>query len=83
LRYKSPNTPRPYKIPGGNAGMWITSIIGLAAVTFCFIVGFYPPESLQIENLFFFEAFLIIGIALFCAIPFIILAFKKKSWKTT
>ncbi len=28
LRYSQPNRPRPYRVPGGNAGMWIIGGVG-------------------------------------------------------
>jgi hypothetical protein len=30
LRYSQPNRPRPYRIPGGTAGMWIIGGAGFA-----------------------------------------------------
>ncbi|MBI5274676.1 MAG: amino acid permease [Chlamydiales bacterium] len=79
LRYKKKNVHRVYRIPFGNVGMWVVGIIGLLSCAFCFIVGFIPPAGMQ-QNVLFFESFLIGGIAIFCALPFIILQFKKKSW---
>jgi glutamate:GABA antiporter len=30
LRYKYPDTPRPYRIPGGTAGLWVAGILATA-----------------------------------------------------
>ncbi|HPE85613.1 MAG TPA: amino acid permease, partial [Chlamydiales bacterium] len=80
LRYKKPNVKREYKIPGGNFGMWIVAGIGLAASLASMIVGFFPPEQLNTGSVLFYEAFLVGGIIVMSAIPFIILQFKKPSW---
>ena len=80
LRYKQPNVKRPYKIPGGNFGMWLVAGIGLIAVVFAFIVGFFPPALLEIESPGIYVSFLIIGTLVFVAAPIIINHFKKPSW---
>lgn len=81
LRYTKPNVKRAYKIPGGNFGMWFVAGIGLLAVLFAFIVGFFPPSQLPITNPIAYVWFLIIGVVVFLAIPFIIQALKKPSWQ--
>ncbi|MCI5053155.1 MAG: amino acid permease [Simkaniaceae bacterium] len=80
LRYKKPDVPRAYRVPGGNVGMWIVSGIGLLASVFFFLLAFVPVEQAAIDNVLFYEAFLIIGIAIFCYLPFLILKFKRSSW---
>ncbi len=80
LRYKRPNIKRHYKIPCGNMGMWIVAGFGIIGCVFSITLGFFTPEQIQTGNLLFYESFLIVGIILMCAIPFIILYFKKPSW---
>ncbi|NGX32532.1 MAG: Glutamate/gamma-aminobutyrate antiporter [Candidatus Anoxychlamydiales bacterium] len=80
LRYKQPNVKRPYKIPGGNFGMWLVAGTGLIAVVFAFIVGFFPPSLLKIASPRVYVSFLIIGTVVFVAAPIIINQFKKPSW---
>lgn len=80
LRYKKPLVPREYRIPGGNFGMFLVSGVGILSSLFALAIGFFPPEQLEVGNLFFYELFLIIGISVFCAAPYIILLFKKPSW---
>jgi len=80
LRYKKPNTPRPYRIPFKNIGMWTTCIVGFVTIAFCFFIGFYPPSQVSIGSPLFYFWALAGSIILFCGAPFIILAFKKRSW---
>lgn len=77
LRYKKPDAPRPYRIPGGNAGMWIVGGIGILAALFALFIGFVPPAQLATGSVLFYELFLIIGIVVFSVPPFIFHAFKK------
>jgi len=81
LRYQYPNVKRAYKIPFGNVGMWLVGGVGTIASLFATVVGFFPPSQLDVGNLVFFELFLILGMVIFCGLPFLILYFKKPSWK--
>lgn len=81
LRKSRPDVPRPYKIPGGTVGLWFFTIMGIAACAFAFFLGFFPPSQLNTGNLFLYEAFLIIGLVIIFAFPFIIFHFRKPSWK--
>ena len=80
LRYKKPNIKRPYKIPGGNFGMWLVAGIGLIAVLFAMVVGFFPPSELTIAKPKIYVTFLIVGTIIFVIAPVIINHLKKPSW---
>ncbi|MCB1084921.1 MAG: amino acid permease, partial [Chlamydiia bacterium] len=83
LRFKRPEVPRAYKIPGGKWGMMITAGLGIISSLFAIVIGFFPPEQLETGSVLIYELFLIFGIIIFCAAPFIILLFKKPSWNET
>ncbi|NGX63750.1 MAG: Glutamate/gamma-aminobutyrate antiporter [Candidatus Anoxychlamydiales bacterium] len=80
LRYKEPKMKRPYKVPGGNFGMWLVAGIGLLAVLFALIVGFFPPAELPIANPRTYVWFIIIGVVVFVTAPIVINHLKKPSW---
>jgi len=80
LRYKRPEVHRPYRIPLGNAGMWLTAILGLIGCLFTLFVGFFPPSQLKTGNLLFYEIFLILGILMMCGAAFIIHGLRKPKW---
>lgn len=80
LRYSRPDVPRAYKIPGGNLGMWLVACVGLLGAFFAIAIGYVPPTQLQIGNIVFYEAFLIIGLVVMCAVPLLIYHFRKPSW---
>ena len=83
LRYKYPSLKRPYKVPGGNVGMWICSGIGFLSALFVFVISFFPPEQLHIKNIVFYMGFLLSGVAFFCLFPSVILLFKNKRWESS
>ncbi len=80
LRYKKPQIKRAYKIPGGNFGMWVVAGIGLLAVLFAIIVGFFPPSELPIKNPHIYVIFLIVSTAIFVLAPILINHLKKPYW---
>lgn len=71
LRYSQPDKYRAYKIPGGNIWVWIIALLGTLTCVAAVILGFFPPNHIKINNIWFFEAFLWGGMILFCSVPFI------------
>ena len=82
LRHTEPNTPRPYKVPFGAAGMWIFAGIGLIGSTIAFILSFVPPSQISVGKPSTYIAFLIAGNVVFVAIGLLIYAMRKPHWKT-
>jgi len=81
LRYKEPDVPRAYRVPGGNIGMWIIAGIGLAASFFTFFIGLFPPSELKISNPADYVKSMVIGIIVMTIIPLVIFQFRKPAWK--
>jgi len=48
LRYSYPQQTRPFKIPGGNVGLWLVSLIGLIGCIVTLTVGFFPPSGIDV-----------------------------------
>ena len=80
LRYSQPDVHRTYKVPGGNFGMWIVAGIGMLAVVFAMIVGFFPPSQLTVGSPTFYVSFLIVGVIIFVGAPLIINGLKRPEW---
>ena len=81
LRYKKPDVPRAYSIPGGKIGLWIVTGIGIINCIFAMVVGFIPPEQIGSGNTFAYVGLLLLGVVFFCLAPSLILCFQKPSWK--
>jgi len=81
LRYTHPDTPRPYRLPFRNTGMWIAVMCGVLSSIFAIVIGFVPPESFHTGSLFSYEIFLVVGLLVMCGIPLAIHQCKKPEWK--
>ncbi len=78
LRYSQPDTPRPFTIPGGKAGIWVVGGLGLAGVIFSFIVGLMPPSFFS--NVGQYVVAVLIGTFLLAVPPVIFLKMKRPEW---
>ena len=72
LRYSAPDLPRPYRVPGGKAGIWLVTIPGLAGVGFAFVVGFFPPSNLTVGNPVLYVTLVTAGTVIFTGLPWLI-----------
>ena len=81
LRYTQPNKARPFKIPGGNFGMWFIGTVGLLGVLITAFFSFIPPKQISTGSPVIYVGILLVGSFIFIAIPFIIYAFHKPTWK--
>ena len=81
LRYSQPDKPRPFKIPGGMAGMWAIGLIGLAGALIATFFSFIPPSQISTGSPVTYVAILVVGTAAFAAVPFLIFLFHKPGWK--
>jgi len=82
LRYTEPHTPRPYRVPGGEAGMWIVAGAGLVGSLIAFVLSFVPPSQIPVGSPTVYVAILVAGNVLFVVIPLVIYAARKPHWKT-
>ncbi len=76
LRYKKPDMQRDFQIPGGKPMLWSLGILGICTCLFAITLGFFPPNKVNVGNLFTYELILIIGILSFVIPPLLI---RKKS----
>lgn len=81
LRYSQPNRPRPYRIPGGETGMWIIGGLGLLGSLLAFVLSFIPPGQISVGSPTTYVSILIGLTILFVAIPFVIYAVRKQHWR--
>lgn len=83
LRYKEPDTPRPYKLPGGKFGLWAIAGTGLIGSILAFVLSFIPPSQISTGSPSTYVGILVIGTVAFTVIPFVIYACRKPSWATS
>ena len=80
LRYSAPELPRTYKVPGGWAGIWIVTLLGVAGVGFAFVVGFFPPSNLAVGNPGLYVTLVTAGTVIFTGVPWLIHLCRKPAW---
>ena len=81
LRYSQPNIKRPFKIPGGNFGMWLVGLVGLAGALISGGLSFAPPTQIGTGSASVYVGILVAATAVEIAIPFIVFSFRKPEWK--
>lgn len=77
LRYSQPDTPRAYRVPGGNVGMWCVAGTAIAGALFAIVV-FYAPQagvSVMLWVGLLLGALVVMGVP-----PLIIYAIRKPAW---
>ena len=80
LRYTKPNLQRPFVVPGGLRGMWITSGIGFFGVLFSFVVAFFPPSQLPVGSPALYVWVVVAGTVILCGIPLVVHHVRKPGW---
>jgi putative glutamate/gamma-aminobutyrate antiporter len=83
LRYIRADVTRPFRIPGGNTGLWLVAGVGLIGAASAIILGFYPPSQFSEQQIHpsLFVGFLLTGILLVTAIPLGIYQLSTKRGK--
>ena len=80
LRYTQPDVERPYKVPGGMVGMWITAGLGIFGCAFSFVIGFIPPTGVSHWPTPIYIAAMVAAIVVCSVPPFITHRLRKPSW---
>jgi putative glutamate/gamma-aminobutyrate antiporter len=81
LRRSQPNRPRPYRIPGGDVGMWIVGGIGFVGSLLALGFSFIPPNQIPVGSPVIYVGILIILTAVFIVLPFVIYRARKPAWR--
>ncbi len=80
LRYKEPHTPRAFRVPGGNFGMWVVAGLGLLSSLLAFGFSFIPPSQIPVGSPAVYVGILIVGMLVFVGIPLVIYAMRRPDW---
>jgi amino acid transporter len=77
LHYKNKHIEKPFQIPGGDTMKWILCSLGLLSCTITLIVGFIPPETLNIGSKLHYAFIFACGIVTLC-LPGLLLAARSQ-----
>jgi amino acid transporter len=77
LRYKFPLQQRVFKIPGGNTGMWLVAMLGVFGTITTLIVGFFPPDTIDVGGSLHYEMVFSLGIVLMIAPVLLLYLYKQ------
>ena len=61
--------------------MWIVGIIGLVAALLAIVLSFIPPSQISTGSPVIYVSIILAGCAFFAAVPFVVYAVHKPSWK--
>ncbi|MGQ3890086.1 amino acid permease [Legionella sp. CNM-1927-20] len=79
LKSKFAHLPRPFEIPGGKLGYYLTCGLGLVGCTITLIIGFIPPESsMDIGGADHFRVVFSLGIICMLLPAFLLYSRKRK-----
>lgn len=81
LRHTQPKKTRGFKVPGGQAGKWAVCILGIAGAVLALALSYLPPSQIATGSPVVYIGILILGTALFVALPLIVYAKRKPSWR--
>jgi glutamate:GABA antiporter len=79
LRHTQPDTPRPYRIPGGLPGVWLVGGVGLLGCLVSFVLGFVPPSQLKTGDPVVYVLLLAAAILVLSAPPFVLALLSRRS----
>ncbi|OCZ66883.1 amino acid transporter [Achromobacter xylosoxidans] len=82
LRYTQPKRERPYRIPGGNLGMWVIAGAGFIGSLLAFVFSFIPPSQISVGSPTTYVMLLVVLTVFFVACPIVIFAVRKASWRS-
>ncbi|MGY6270592.1 putative glutamine/gamma-aminobutyrate antiporter GadC [Achromobacter denitrificans] len=81
LRHSQPGRPRPYRIPGGDLGMWIIGGAGFLGSLLAFVFSFIPPDQISVGSPTTYVGILAGLTVFFCILPFLIYLVRKPAWR--
>lgn len=83
LRRTQPNKKRGFRVPGGKLGMILTCTVGILGALLALVLSYLPPSQITTGSPVIYIGILLIGVAVFVAIPLVIYALRKPSWRNS
>jgi len=81
LRRTAPGRKRGFKVPGGKFGMILVCGIGILGALLALVLSFLPPAQITTGSPAVYIGIIVVGVAVFVAIPLIVYSLRKPSWR--
>lgn len=81
LHYKFPKQHSLFNIPGNTLGKWLICLLGLAGCAITLIVGFFPPEGINVGSVARYEILFTIGMIIMILPVFLFYHYQKKMYR--
>ena len=82
LRLKKSHVKRAYTVPGKLAGLALICMLGILSSAITFVIGFYPPESMLIENTLYYRVAILVGFLILSSPAYWLYRYSTKSKQT-
>ena len=81
LRRTAPNKKRGFKVPGGTVGAVVVSVVGILGALLALVLSYLPPSQITTGSPVVYVGILFAGVGLFVALPLVVYAKRKPSWR--
>lgn len=81
LRRTQPRKTRGFRVPGGKAGEWIVCGLGILGALAALFLSYIPPSQISTGSPVVYVGIILAGVGVFLALPLVIYAHRKPSWR--
>jgi glutamate:GABA antiporter len=81
LRRRQPDRPRPYRIPGGPAGVWAVGGLGFLAALLALLTSYVPPAQVEIGSSTTYVVLLVVLSVAFVVLPAVVYRLRRPAWR--
>lgn len=81
LRRTQPNKKRGFRVPGGKIGEIVVCSLGILGALAALLLSYLPPAQIETGSPVVYIGLLLAGVAVFVAIPLVVYAVRKPSWR--
>ncbi|WP_099332324.1 amino acid permease [Actinomyces minihominis] len=82
LRRTQPHRPRSFRVPGGKAGAWIVTVLGIGVSGFGILLAFFPPSQIakEVGSPIIYVGGIALMVGLTILLAFAIIKARKPEW---
>lgn len=81
LRRTQPQKQRGFRVPGGKFGEVIVCTVGILGALLALVLSYIPPSQIATGSPVVYVGIIVIGVAIFLALPLWVYSKRKPSWR--